>query len=286
MHSVLPMSTSDAVPNKLNQLRTKQMPTPNIDVAKIAEDAELDIEIAEDAELDIEIAEDAELGNDPIEASDEDGLTNEDLAELEALGNAAVSSGERVKSAKQDDRAANADWRNKVLWCGLQVKTAADKKNLNSVFLRVYPKSQKQRERLSQIINSPAVHQMMIDNNGGVKPETPEDIAEALGYTDKSGNEQIHTMTSLSDGRPNSPITLARNEEKRTTSREKSQERTDEVNRNPATKGAYKQICDIAKELVDKEILSMNLVDGANRSKHDEFLTTNVEMLYEMIHVE
>jgi len=262
------------------------MPRPNIDVAKIAEDAELDIENAEDAQLDIENAEDAALVDDTIEASDEDGLTNEDLAELEALGNAAVSSGELVKTIKQDDREANAAFRNKVLWCGLQVATPADKRNLNRVFERVYPKSKKTKERLSQIINSPAVHRMMIDNNGGSIPKTPEEVGEALGYTDKSGNEQIHTMTSLSSGRPNSPLTEETERRKHEASADKSADRTLEVKTNPVTGKALTDIRSIADELKLKDVLSDEIKSNANRSKYEAFLTTNIEMLYDMIHVE
>jgi len=222
----------------------------------------------------------------PSSKPNENGLTNNDLAQLETLGLAAIAANDALKIAKGDDRAATSAFRDYALWCGLQVKTSADKIALNKTLTIINPTSKKTRERLSQTINHPAVHKMLAKNNGGKIPETPDDVSKSLGYVDNRGNEQVHTLTSLSDSRPHSPITLDREQRKHEASADKAADRTLEVSRNPVTGKALTDIRSIADELRQNDVLSDEIKSDANRSKYEAFISTNIEMLYEMIHVE
>jgi len=231
----------------------------------------------------------------PVTTEPQDAITDEMMASLEARYHAAKATAKTSADALTADKAAHAAFLHEALLYGSKCRTDRDKVKINKTLdvlhgLTRDGKSKSLKKSQSQVIHSPEVHAMIRKNNGDVMPETVADIAKSIGYVDAKGHSKTHTMTSLSDGSPNSPIVKARAVRTFQASTETAADRHHDVRKNPATGPILVEITKLADKLRDGTdqhgpILRDTMEDGENRSPYSSFIETNIDMLHAMIDV-
>ena len=230
--------------------------------------------------------------NEPTDLPIEDAITNEDMADLEASFKKAQGTTEKLEKAQTSDKAAHADFLHKCLFYGGKAVTDRDKTLINKTLDNCHGisrdgKSKALKTKQSQVSFHPEIHAMLAKNNDGQAPKTVGDVKTSLAYVDnKTGKNRTHTMRSLMDGSPNSPIVKAREAEREAASADSYPDRHNAVRSNPTTGPVLKVMIEQANVLLKAKVLRDTTKDGENRSPYEAFVVDIVELLHALIDTE
>ena len=227
-----------------------------------------------------------------IPAEITDAITDDMMADLEAAFKTAEATTAKAEDATKADKAAHAAFLYKALYYGSQARTDADKTKINKTLDNCHGmtrdgKSKALKTKQSQVIFHPETHKMLAANNGGKAPTSPEQVKTSLAYVDnKTGKNRTHTMRSLMDGSPNSPIVKARTAKREQASADSYPDRYNAVRSNPTTGPVLAVMIEQANVLLKAKVLRDTTKDGENRSPYEAFVVEIVELLHALIDVE